>query len=167
MVIHKYRNFISKISITLRQLWSVNIAMRKNGKRETCKNVQMTGTQLTNSVQEHDEETNAELVMAIIYWYSSHAVNVWFIHCVNMLIYFLQKSSLASQRQIRLQFKLDCLHERLKEYFDFRHWCSTSSVMASGANLLELEHARFCQGAILTVPARDFQEHQLCCLAIQ
>ena len=67
MVIHKYRNFISKISITLRQLWSVNIAMRKNGKRETCKNVQMTGTQLTNSVQEHDEETNAELVMAIIY----------------------------------------------------------------------------------------------------
>ena len=54
-----------------------------------------------------------------------------------------------------------------QEHFDFRHWHLTSSVMASGENLLELEHNRFCQGSILTVQARDCQEHQLCRLTIQ
>ena len=108
-----------------------------------------------------------ELVMAIIHWYMSHAVNVWFSYCVNMLTCFMQESSSASQRQISVQLKFDFLYEHLKDHFDFRHWHLTSSVMVSGANLIELENNRFCQAAILTVQASDFQEHQLCLLTIK
>ena len=67
MVIHKYRILFHKHIYHTQKTIERQYHYAEKQKTGDLQNVHMTGIQLTNSVQEHDEETNAEPVIAIIH----------------------------------------------------------------------------------------------------